>query len=105
MFRTFDMDCFGRNDDRFFPFLGPLLIGGLAGYALGRPWGVPFGVPFGGCGPGFGGGFQRPQFVFVNQPPTSGMMPQNTTYTSCPNANMNYGNIMSSDMNPFSNHM
>ena len=35
-----------NNDDRFIgPFLGPLLLGGVAGYALRPPYPAPFPVP------------------------------------------------------------
>ena len=34
------------NDDRFIgPFLGPLLLGGIAGYALRPPYPAPYPVP------------------------------------------------------------
>lgn len=41
----------GDNDERFFPFLAPLLLGGLAGAAIARPWGYggypyPYPVPY-----------------------------------------------------------
>ena len=39
-----------RNDDRFFPLLGPVLLGGLGGWALGaasrpRPYPIPYPMP------------------------------------------------------------
>ena len=56
-----------NNDDRFVgPFLGPLLLGGIAGYALRPPYPAPYPVP---AYP-----YQPPIYIPYNNP--------NTTYTS-----------------------
>jgi len=83
--------CFRNGhsgDERFFPFLGPLLIGGLAGYAIGRPWGfggpMPYPVPY--------GPMARPNVIYVDQSPHQS--PNMAHSNNMPS----YGNIMNSGM-------
>ena len=79
--------CIPGEGERFFPFLGPLLIGGLAGYALGRPWGVPYGVP-----PFGGGAMCPPNMIFLgNQARPLPYSPMQPGYSQCNMSNVAYG--------------
>ena len=43
-------NCQNQDDHRFVPFLGPLILGGIGGWAIGatrpRPYPVPYPMPY-----------------------------------------------------------